>query len=67
MNMYKAKVRLEELYPLLMDMCQHYSIPSEEFHILYDQFKAKLFGHLSGGIDREGKDFLTLYYGVEGH
>ena len=67
MNMYGAKIPLEELYPLLMDMCQHYSIPAAEFDILYDQFKAKLFGHLSGGIDREGKDFLTLYYGVEGH
>jgi hypothetical protein len=67
MNMYGAKVPLEKLYPLLMDMCQHYSIPAAEFDILYDQFKAKLFGHLSGGIDREGKDFLTVYYGVEGH
>ena len=67
MNMYKAKLRLEELHFLLLDMCQHYSIPSEEFHILYDQFRAKLFGHLSGGIDREGKDFFTVYYGVEGH
>jgi hypothetical protein len=67
MNMYGAKIPLEELYPLLMDMCQHYSIPAAEFDILYDQFKAKLFGHLSGGIDREGKDFLTVYYGVEGH
>jgi Protein of unknown function (DUF3467) len=67
MNMYKAKLRLEELHSLLLDMCRHYSIPSEEFHILYDQFRTKLFGHLSGGIDREGKDFLTIYYGVEGH
>jgi hypothetical protein len=67
MNMYRAKLRLEELYPLLLDMCQHYSIPPEEFRILYDQFKTKIFGHLSGGIDREGKDFLTIYYGVEGH
>jgi hypothetical protein len=67
MNMYSAKLRLEELYPLLLDMCRHYSIPPEEFHILYDQFKTKVFGHLSGGIDREGKDFLTVYYGVEGH
>ncbi len=67
MNMYRAKLRLQELYPLLLDMCQHYSIPSEEFRILYDQFRTKVFGHLSGGIDREGKDFLTIYYGVEGH
>jgi hypothetical protein len=67
MNMYRARLRLEELSPLLLDLCQHYSIPAEEFHILIDQFKTKIFGHLSGGIDREGKDFLTIYYGVEGH
>jgi hypothetical protein len=66
-NMYKANLRLEELHPLLSEMCRHYSVPAEEFRILYDQFRARLFGHLSGGIDREGRDFLTIYYGAEGH
>ena len=65
-NMYGAKLQLGELYPLLSKMWQHYSIPSEEFHSVYDGVKTKTFGHLSGGIDREGKDFLTVYYGVEG-
>jgi len=65
-NMYGAKLQLGELYPLLSKLRQHYSIPSEEFDHLYDVVKTKTFGHLSGGIDREGKDFLTVYYGVEG-
>lgn len=64
-NLYKAELRLSELYPSLSKIYQHYSIPSEKFHILYDQNKTKIFGHLAGGIDREGNDFLTIYYEVE--
>ena len=66
-NMYKAGLQVKELYPLLSKMFQHYSVPRKEFRALYDQAKTKRFGHLSGGIDREGKDFLTVYYGVEGY
>jgi hypothetical protein len=66
-NMYRAALELRELHPLLSEMCQHYSISSEEFDVLYDPVKTKIFGHLSGGIDREGRDFLTVYYGVEGY
>jgi len=66
-NMYRAKLRLEELSPYLSAMCRHFSIPPERFHAVYDPMRSKRFGHLSGGIDREGKDFLTVYYGVEGY
>ena len=65
--MYRAALELRELHPFLSEMCQHYSISSETFQAIYDQVKTKIFGHLSGGIDREGKDFLTVYYGVEGY
>ena len=64
-NVYRANLTLEELYPFLLNMCLYYSIPSEEFHMLYHRVKSKTFGHLSGGIGRDGKDFLTVYYGVE--
>ena len=64
-NMYRANIQLGELYPFLSKMCRHFAIPPEEFHALYDGIKAKRFGHISGGIDREGRDFLTVYYGVE--
>ena len=62
-NVYQADIQLEELYPLLSEMCRHYSIPSGEFHALYEPFKSKIVGHLSGGIGRDGKDFLTVYFG----
>ncbi len=65
-NIYRANLQLSELYPFLLEMCRDYSIPPEEFHILYDSVRTQIFGHISGGIDREKRDFLTVYYGVEG-
>jgi hypothetical protein len=66
-NIYRAKLRLEQFHPLFMRICRHFSISPERFHALYDPVRSKRLGHLSGGIDREGKDFLTVYYGVEGN
>ncbi|MEW6664098.1 MAG: DUF3467 domain-containing protein [Thermodesulfobacteriota bacterium] len=64
-NMYRANLRMDELYPFLDRMCRIYSISQGQFQALYERAKEKAFGHLSGGIDREGRDFLTVYYGVE--
>jgi len=66
-NLYRANLRLEELYPILLDMCGSFSIPSGEFHSVYNPVKSEILGHLAGGIDREGRDFLTIYHGVEGY
>ncbi|MCK9230539.1 MAG: DUF3467 domain-containing protein [Syntrophales bacterium] len=65
-NMYLANLTLEELYPLLRDACRSWKIPPESFHRLYDPMKQRIFGHVSGGLDREGREFLTFYYGVAG-
>jgi hypothetical protein len=64
-NMYRARLPLSELQPWLEQMCRHYAIPSEEFQSLYEGVRDKTFGHIAGGIDREGRDFVTVYYGVE--
>jgi Protein of unknown function (DUF3467) len=62
-NVYGANLQLQEVYPFLLDMCRHYSIPEKQFLNLYEPAKTHILGHLAGGIDREGRDFLTLYYG----
>ena len=62
-NVYEANLQLEELYPLLSKMCRHYSISSRKFQILYDRYRSRIVGHLSGGIGGNGKDFLTVYFG----
>jgi len=65
-NMYRANLRMKELYPFLLDIVRHYSIPDKQFHNLYEAVSSYIFGHLTGGIDREGRDFLTVYFGVKG-
>ncbi len=64
-NIYKAQLQLKDLYPLLLKTVKHHSIPFERFQSLYEIIKNNRFGHLAGGVDREDRDFLTVYYGVE--
>jgi hypothetical protein len=65
-NVYRANLQIQEIYPLLSMLCRRHAIPFDPFHSLYDRIKEKRLGHLAAGVDREGKDFFTIYYGVEG-
>jgi hypothetical protein len=65
-NMYLADLRMAEIYPLFLKMARHYSIDLDSFDELYEGVKDQKFGHLSGGIDREGRDFLTVYFSQKG-
>ncbi len=64
-NVYKGALYLDEFHDWLMKLMEYYAIPDPEFQLLYDRIRSKRLGHLAGGIDREGKDFLTIYYGVD--
>ena len=64
-NFYSANLRVRDLFPILSELGRHYLIPNQEFDHLYRRVNTEIFGHLSGGIDREGKDFLTVYYEVD--
>ncbi len=64
-NLYKAGVLVREVQPFLTRMAEYYDLDPNEFHIFCEQIGSKKFGHLAGGIDREGQDFMTVYYGVE--
>ncbi len=62
-NLYGAECRLEEIYPHLLEIWRHFSIPEEEFHRFYDPLRTRTLGHLSGGRDRKGESFITVYIG----
>jgi hypothetical protein len=62
-NVYKANLQLRDVHTFLLDMCRHYSISEERFHTLYEPIKGHILGHIAGGIDRDGRDFVTLYFG----
>ncbi len=65
MNLYDAALTLGSIEPLLMRMGDHYGLPREQFAAFIDGVRAKRLGHLTGGIDREGRDFFTVHFGVE--
>jgi hypothetical protein len=64
-NLYKSGVRIEEIKPFLVKLADYYDLDPQEFSVFCDQIASKRFGHLAGGLDREGRDFMTIYYGVE--
>jgi hypothetical protein len=66
LNVYNARLQVEDLQPLLHKMREFYAVRPSQFQALYDQIKTKVFGHLAGGVHRNGKDFFNLYYGVTG-
>lgn len=61
-NLYKANLTLRDLEPILLRLCEHYAIDSDLFEGIYHHCAANPFGHLAAGIDRQGRDFLTIYY-----
>ena len=65
-NLYRARLLMAEVYPLLLDAVRHYAINGERFHELYEAIKTYTLGHVSGGTDREGRDFLTIYFAEQG-
>lgn len=66
-NLYRAGLSMAEIYPLLLDMACHFSVPMKDFHRVYGSAKEQILGHVAGGIDREGRDFLTLYFAQKGN
>lgn len=65
LNLYDAQLRVQDLEPWLLRMREHFSIPADQFQALYDQIKDRRFGHLAGGVHRNGQEFFNLYYGAE--
>ena len=62
-NLYGARCRLEEIYAQLLEIWSHFSISEEELHRFYEPLRTRTFGHLSGGRDRKGNNFITVYIG----
>ncbi len=62
-NLYGANLQLKEIYSFLLDLCRYYRIPEAQLGDRYATKKTNILGHLAGGRDRDGRDFLTLYFG----
>lgn len=61
-NLYKANLTLAGIEQELRQTASRYELPRQEFDALYSQVRDRPLGHLSGGLARDGGDFLTVYY-----
>ena len=66
LNFYKAGLRVADLRPALAALAGRYGIARDALEEIMAQAGARPFGHLSGGAGRDGGDFLTVYYELEG-
>ena len=62
LNFHAADFKLGEIEAPLLEISRGYSIPPEQFAAMWGSIKSKPLGHLSGGLSRDGHDFLTVYY-----
>ena len=61
-NLYETGMTIRDLQPLLLELCEHFTINEKEFSELMTRTEDDLAGHLSGGTDRNGNAFLTTYH-----
>jgi len=62
-NVYDAKLCIGDLRSLLIRAARGLSIPAAALEPLSERIGRETLGHLSGGIDRRGRGFLTFYHG----
>lgn len=63
-KVYEAGIPMREILVLADAFRRRHGIPDERFLPLCGRIGDATFGHVTGGIDRGGTPFLTLYYGV---
>lgn len=61
-NLYSAMLPLSSIQSALIRLRDHFAIPPNQFEQLRRLTCDKLLGHLSGGINEGGEEFLTVYY-----
>ncbi|WP_415883361.1 hypothetical protein [Neptuniibacter sp. QD34_54] len=64
-NLYDFSIRLGELGSLLKKLFRSFSLSPESVNQFLEQNADRILGHVSGGINRDGEPFITLYFGVE--
>jgi hypothetical protein len=66
LNLYASGLQVKDAQPLLYAMRDHFGLRPGLFQAVYDQVRHHTFGHLAGGLHRDGSEFLSVYYGVQG-
>jgi len=62
LNLYAAEIRLGMVGDLVHRTGRSFGIESQTLDTLLKGVSDRTLGHVSAGVDRDGGDFLTLYY-----
>lgn len=60
-NLYDTGLRLRELSPVIEELATAFAV-EDDYQRVIRSTSDHIAGHLSGGLDRSGKPFLTIYH-----
>ncbi len=66
LNFYQSALTVKDLSGALKPLIKHLEIDDEVYSALMAEAANDMAGHVSGGLDREGRPFLTLYHACPG-
>jgi hypothetical protein len=66
LNFYRTGLRVFDTLEPLEEVAEHLAIPESQWLAFEKRNQDSRLGHLSGGVGRDGLEFLTVYFGVRG-
>jgi len=66
-NLYRAGFAVASVAPFLERLAAHFRLRADAVNETFARELTLQLGHVAGGVDRHGRDFFTIYFGVEGH
>jgi hypothetical protein len=64
-KLHEAELRVQEIEIQLDALRRHYAISPTQYDPLFQQIRGSRLAHISGGTNRHGRDFVTVYYEAE--
>jgi hypothetical protein len=65
-NLHSAQLRVKDVRETLLEACGRYGVRVERLDALLERIGETRLAHVSAGMNRDGRDFLTVYYAHEG-
>jgi hypothetical protein len=67
LNVYDAGLRINDVADLLDAALRDFAVPKIPAQSVFQSAGDRALGHLSAGVGRNGREFVTVYFGVEPH